>query len=111
MSQRGRVGVLGHLRTLELTARLVEKVVEKTSGLLLRVLPFGWDRTVVKCKGKGGRGGMYARGRWSGIGEGWHALWKDGRLYIGGIGWVGMVRPVLHMVGVFLILAKESKRI
>ena len=106
----GRVGVLGHLRTLELTARLVEKVVEKSSGLLLSVLPFGWDRTVVKCKGKGGRGGMYARGRWSGIGEGLHALCKDG-LYIGGIGWVGMVRTILRMVGVFLILAKESKRI
>jgi len=111
MSRRGGwVGVLGHLRTLELTARLVEKVVEKSSGLLLRVLPFGWDCTVIKCKGKGGRGGMYARGRWSGIGEGWHVLWNDG-LHIGGIGWVGMVRRVLHMVGIFLILAKERKRI
>ena len=111
MSQRGgRVGVLGHLRTLELTARLVEKIVEKRSGLLLRVFLFWGNRTVVKCKGKGGRGGMYARGRWSGIGEGWHTLWKDG-LHIGGIGWVSMVRRVLHMVGIFLILAKESKRI
>lgn len=111
MSRRvGRVGVLGHLRTLELTAGLVEKIVEKSRGLLLRVLLLGGNRTVVKCKGKGGRGGMYARRRWSGIGEGWHTLWKD-RLHIGGIGWVGMVRRVLIMMGIFLILTKKSKRI
>jgi hypothetical protein len=71
-----------------------------------------WNSTVVKCKSEGRGGGVYSWGRLCGIGKGGHALGKDRRrMYIGGIGWVGIVRGILHMAVIILILAKERRRI